>query len=135
VVNRRAYQSDLIIATGVVEPHQYAGYSGGGKTLAIGCGGEATIGFTHGATMLETDGVRLGQIAGVGVAGVEIVGQLQGDDRHPFAGGAEHRLLQDVIFRKGQALDPLPARHIEEVQLGLAAGPPNGIRRRHGPRL
>jgi nickel-dependent lactate racemase len=64
VVNRRAYQSDLIIATGVVEPHQYAGYSGGGKTLAIGCGGEATIGFTHGAAMLETPGVRLGQIAG-----------------------------------------------------------------------
>ncbi len=64
VVNRRAFQADLIIATGVVEPHQYAGYSGGGKTLAIGCGGEATIGFTHGATMLETDGVRLGQIAG-----------------------------------------------------------------------
>lgn len=64
VVNRRAYQADLIIATGVVEPHQYAGYSGGGKTLAIGCGGEATIGFTHGAAMLETAGVRLGQIAG-----------------------------------------------------------------------
>lgn len=64
VVNRRAYQSDLIIATGVVEPHQYAGYSGGGKTLAIGCGGEATIGFTHGPKMLETDGVRLGQISG-----------------------------------------------------------------------
>jgi lactate racemase len=64
VVNRRAYQSDLIIATGVVEPHQYAGYSGGGKTLAIGCGGEATIGFTHGPAMLETPGVRLGQIDG-----------------------------------------------------------------------
>lgn len=64
IVNRRAFQSDLIIATGVVEPHQYAGYSGGGKTLAIGCGGEATIGFTHGPAMLETPGVRLGQIAG-----------------------------------------------------------------------
>jgi nickel-dependent lactate racemase len=64
IVNRRAYRSDLIIATGVVEPHQYAGYSGGGKTLAIGCGGEATIGFTHGPAMLETPGVRLGQIDG-----------------------------------------------------------------------
>ncbi len=63
VVNRRAYGSDLIIATGVVEPHQYAGYSGGGKTLAIGCGGEATIAFTHGPQMLDLPATRLGRIA------------------------------------------------------------------------
>lgn len=62
VVNRRAYESDLIIATGVVEPHQYAGYSGGGKTLAIGCGGEATIAFTHGPEMLDQPATRLGRI-------------------------------------------------------------------------
>ncbi len=62
VVNRRAYESDLIIATGVVEPHQYAGYSGGGKTLAIGCGGEATIAFTHGPQMLDQPATRLGRI-------------------------------------------------------------------------
>jgi len=64
VVNRRAYESDLIIATGVVEPHQYAGYSGGGKTLAIGCGGEATIAFTHGPAMLDMPATRLGRIEG-----------------------------------------------------------------------
>jgi nickel-dependent lactate racemase len=62
VVNRRAYGADLIIATGVVEPHQYAGYSGGGKTLAIGCGGEATIAFTHGPQMLDQPATRLGRI-------------------------------------------------------------------------
>ncbi len=56
--------SDLIIATGVVEPHQYAGYSGGGKTVAIGCGSEATIGLTHGPQFLDQPGVRLGQIDG-----------------------------------------------------------------------
>lgn len=64
VVNRRAYDADLIIATGVVEPHQYAGYSGGGKTLAIGCGGEATIAFTHGPQMLDEPATRLGRIEG-----------------------------------------------------------------------
>jgi lactate racemase len=56
--------SDLIIATGVVEPHQYAGYSGGGKTVVIGCGSEATIGLTHGPQFLDQPGVRLGQIDG-----------------------------------------------------------------------
>jgi nickel-dependent lactate racemase len=56
--------SDLIIATGVVEPHQYAGYSGGGKTVVIGCGGERTIEYTHGPQFLDHPGVRLGRIDG-----------------------------------------------------------------------
>ncbi len=57
-------ESDFIIATGVVEPHQYAGYSGGGKTVVIGCGGEATIGETHGPKYLDQDTVRLGKVQG-----------------------------------------------------------------------
>jgi nickel-dependent lactate racemase len=63
-VNRWLWDSDLIIATGVVEPHQYAGYSGGGKTVVIGCGSEETIGLTHGPQFLDQPGVRLGQIDG-----------------------------------------------------------------------
>ena len=63
-VNRLLWESDLIIATGVVEPHQYAGYSGGGKTVVIGCGSEETIGLTHGPQFLDQPGVRLGQIDG-----------------------------------------------------------------------
>jgi len=54
----------LLIATGVVEPHQYAGYSGGGKTVVIGCGDEATISLTHGPQYLDHPDVRLGQVAG-----------------------------------------------------------------------
>jgi len=33
VVHRAVMEADLVIATGLVEPHQYAGYSGGRKTL------------------------------------------------------------------------------------------------------
>jgi nickel-dependent lactate racemase len=61
-VSQLAYESDLLIATGIVEPHQYAGYSGGAKTVSIGCGGEATIAFTHSPKMLDHPGVRLGRI-------------------------------------------------------------------------
>jgi nickel-dependent lactate racemase len=64
VVHPLLLQSDLIIATGVVEPHQYAGYSGGGKTAVIGCGGEATISETHGPKYLDQAGVRLGRVEG-----------------------------------------------------------------------
>jgi len=52
----------FIIALGVVEPHQYAGYSGGAKTAVIGCSGANTIGHTHSPTMLTRNGVRLGAV-------------------------------------------------------------------------
>lgn len=63
-VNRVAYEADLLIATGIVEPHQYAGYSGGRKTLAVGAAGEAMIAFTHGPHMIDHPGTRLGRIEG-----------------------------------------------------------------------
>jgi len=56
--------ADLVIATGIVEPHQYAGYSGGRKTIAIGCCGEPVITATHGMRFLEDPGVRLAKIEG-----------------------------------------------------------------------
>jgi nickel-dependent lactate racemase len=62
VVNREAAEADLLIATGVVEPHNLAGYSGGAKTLIIGCGGEETIAATHAVSMLDRPGVRLGYV-------------------------------------------------------------------------
>lgn len=64
IVNRLCVESELLISTGTVEPHQYVGYSGGAKTVVIGCGGEATIRATHGHRMLERAGVRLGAIDG-----------------------------------------------------------------------
>ena len=63
-VHRMAYEADLLIATGIVEPHQYAGYSGGRKTLAVGAAGEAMIAYTHGPVMLDHPGTRLGRIEG-----------------------------------------------------------------------
>jgi nickel-dependent lactate racemase len=55
-------EADRILSTGMVEPHQYAGFSGGAKTAVIGAGGEAQIRYTHGPELLGEDGVRLGRI-------------------------------------------------------------------------
>lgn len=63
-VNKIAYEADLLIATGIVEPHQYAGYSGGRKTLSVGAAGEAMIAYTHGPKMVDHPGTRLGKIEG-----------------------------------------------------------------------
>ncbi|MBN1886697.1 MAG: nickel-dependent lactate racemase [Thermoflexales bacterium] len=63
-LHRAAVEAELVIATGLVEPHQYAGYSGGRKTLAVGAAGEALIAHTHGPAFVDHPGTRLGRIEG-----------------------------------------------------------------------
>jgi nickel-dependent lactate racemase len=63
-VHRVAYEAELLVGTGLVEPHQYAGYSGARKTLAVGAAGEAMIAYTHGPHMIDHPGTRLGRIEG-----------------------------------------------------------------------
>jgi nickel-dependent lactate racemase len=46
-VNRAFYASDLKIVVGNVEPHHFAGFSGGYKTAAIGLAGRQTINANH----------------------------------------------------------------------------------------
>lgn len=95
-VNRWAFEADLLMATGIVEPHQYAGYSGGGKTVAIGAGGEPVITFTHGPHMVDHPGTRLGKITGnpfrravdeaARRAGLRfIINVVQDDEKRPVA--------------------------------------------------
>jgi len=46
-VNRGFVESDLKVVVGTIEPHQFAGYSGGVKSAAIGLAGLATINNNH----------------------------------------------------------------------------------------
>jgi len=64
LLHRAVVETDLLLATGIVEPHQYAGYSGGRKTVAVGAAGEALIAHTHGPAFVDHPGTRLGQIEG-----------------------------------------------------------------------
>lgn len=57
-------EADCLLSTGMVEPHQYAGFSGGAKTVAIGAGDGALIGYTHGPDVLSHPDVRLGRVDG-----------------------------------------------------------------------
>jgi len=61
-IHETVAEADRVISTGMVEPHQYAGFSGGAKTVIVGAGGESQIGYTHGPELLSDDGVRLGRI-------------------------------------------------------------------------
>jgi nickel-dependent lactate racemase len=62
-LNRTVAAADVVLSTGMVEPHQYAGFSGGAKTAVVGAGGASQIRYSHGPEMLGRDGVRLGRIA------------------------------------------------------------------------
>ncbi len=64
VLNRAVVEADVVVATGIVEPHQYAGYSGGRKTVAIGTAGAPTIAGTHAPRFLDHPGTRLGNLDG-----------------------------------------------------------------------
>lgn len=46
-VNKRFYESDLRIVVGDIEPHHFAGYSGGVKSASIGLCGRKTINTNH----------------------------------------------------------------------------------------
>lgn len=63
-VNRRVVEADLVISTGVIEPHLFAGYSGGRKSVAIGVAGEETIRFQHQPTVFDDPNTRIGGIQG-----------------------------------------------------------------------
>jgi nickel-dependent lactate racemase len=62
IVNSILTKVNHIFAIGVTELHQYAGYSGGAKTIAIGCAGEETITYTHSSAFLEKSGPIPGKI-------------------------------------------------------------------------
>jgi nickel-dependent lactate racemase len=51
-VNRRYLEADVRIVTGFVEPHLFAGYSGGGKGVLPGVAGAEIVMSNHGAEML-----------------------------------------------------------------------------------
>jgi nickel-dependent lactate racemase len=97
--------ADLVLATGIVEPHQYAGYSGGRKTVAIGCCGEPVITATHGMRFLEDPGVRLGRI-----------------DGNPF-----HETVREIAKRAGLVFCINVVADDRERVVAVASGEPDAV--------
>src|SRR5262249_16240870 len=60
--HRAVVDADVLFACGAVEPHQYAGFSGGATTIAIGCAGRETIAAMHGLTFLRDPATKLGDV-------------------------------------------------------------------------
>jgi len=52
--------ADKVLTVGVVEPHQYAGFSGGSKAISIGCGASSLIASIHSLELLRDPRVLVG---------------------------------------------------------------------------
>mgnify|MGYP006281668171 CR=1 FL=1 len=61
-INERVASADFRIATGVIEPHPFAGYSGGRKTMTIGTASEETIAATHNVEIMSHPDTQFGSI-------------------------------------------------------------------------
>jgi nickel-dependent lactate racemase len=56
--------ADIVVGVGILEPHLYAGFSGGLKSVGIGCAAEQTIGWTHRPAFISQAGVELCRLNG-----------------------------------------------------------------------
>ena len=61
-LNKDFYEADLKISLGVIDPHQFAGFSGGSKGVSIGVAGEQVVNKNH--FMLTQPGSSLGILEG-----------------------------------------------------------------------
>ena len=63
-ISQAILDAEWSMSIGVVELHQYAGYSGGHKGVAVGCGGRDTILKLHSRASIMSPGVEVGRING-----------------------------------------------------------------------
>ena len=89
--------ADRVVAVGVVEPHQYAGFSGGVKGLIIGCGAYETVAHMHSLEMLAACGARIGWFEG-----------------NPF---------QNELWRLAEGLPPVDGWFVVPGHAGVLSGP------------
>lgn len=63
-LSRRVPESDAVISLGYIEPHFFAGYTGGSKMILPGVAGVQSIMANHGARMIDDPRARAGSLEG-----------------------------------------------------------------------
>lgn len=106
-INAAFGEADFKIVIGVIEPHQFFGFTGGAKEAVIGCGSEDSIRHNHsliknapadesifGKTPMREDIDEAGEMIGIDFA-VGLVPNLEGQVVQVFSGDAE------TVFNRG----------------------------------
>ena len=64
IINRLAAEADLLIAEGFIEPHFFAGFSGGRKSVLPGVASRATVIYNHNSRFVDSPSARTGKLDG-----------------------------------------------------------------------
>lgn len=64
IINKLAIEADLLVSEGFIEPHFFAGYSGGRKSVLPGIASRTTVVYNHNATFIDSDMSRTGIVDG-----------------------------------------------------------------------
>jgi len=60
IINRLASEADLLVAEGFIEPHFFAGFSGGRKSVLPGIASRETVLYNHNASFIHDPNARTG---------------------------------------------------------------------------
>jgi len=99
LLNKEVLECDLRILTGFIEPHFFAGFSGGGKALMPGMAHVDTIRTNHSIRNLENQNARWGHTDG------NRVGELSETNRASKLSGANP--LWEEVMEAAQLASPL----------------------------
>jgi nickel-dependent lactate racemase len=64
ILNKLAVEADLLVAEGFIEPHCFAGFSGGRKSVLPGVAGRETVVYNHNAAFVAHPRARTGILDG-----------------------------------------------------------------------
>jgi len=135
-IDRRYAEADLKIATGLIEPHFMAGFSGGRKLICPGVAGIETIKVWHSPAYLEHENARSGCLENNPVheenttiakrAGCDFILNVVIDDRRRIlrvvAGDMEEAFHEGAAFARKPVTDTVP-RPVDIVVTSSAGYP------------
>jgi lactate racemase len=131
-VDSRYVRADLKIATGLIEPHFMAGFSGGRKLICPGIVGLDTVRVWHGPAFIEHPNARCGSLAGnpiheestavARLAGCDFIVNTVIDDKRQIlrivAGNLEAAFLEGAAYAREIVTATLP----EPVDVVITTG-------------
>lgn len=129
IVNRIAYESELLITEGLVEPHFFAGFSGGRKSILPGICGYETIMSNHSPLNISYQAAISGNLEGnpIHIEALEAaqklnvrftlntVIDLEGTIRACFAGDLDSSFRKAVEFVKHHTMVNVPRSPVTVV--------------------
>ena len=123
-INKLAVEADLLVAEGFIEPHFFAGFSGGRKSVLPGVASRETVMYNHNSAFIGDPHSRTGIIEGnpihndmlyaARVAGLDFIVNVVIDSAHDpifaVAGDCDlaHRVGREFLASKCQ-VDAVPA--------------------------